>query len=178
MKKLINLLRSQNLISPAGVNARTISSYSLSKFVDLAVEIENIIKESHQPINHSLFTHSASLGLGGSSLECGSVHCRLERINKLARFALMYSDKVVISSFFAGYKNISKEDSLNTALQDFYNDLIVLLEIRGALSSGLIQFFSPETNICFTCQAEMFLGKQAASRFSKSYKVLQDDFQE
>jgi hypothetical protein len=176
MKKLIHFLRSRDLISPAGVNEREISSYNLSKFVDLSAEIEKIIEDGHQPINNPFFSHSASLGLGGSALECRSVSCRLERINKLARFALMYSDKVVISSFFADYKNLSDKELLNQALQRFYEDLIVLFEMKSAISNGFIQFFSPETRICFTCQAEMFLGKQAASRFSSSYNALQNEF--
>ena len=178
MKKLISLLRSKDLVTPAGVNARTLSSYNLSELVDLATEVENIIKEGHKPIKTPLFSHSASLGLGGSATECRSVMCRLERINRLARFALMYSDKVVISSFFAEYKDISDKDTLNQALQYFYEDLIVLFEIKGVISSGLIQFFSPETNICFTCQAKRFLGSEAGLKFDSSYDSLQNEFLE
>jgi len=176
MKELISLLRSKDLITSSGVKYRTLSSYTLAKFVDLSTEIENIIKEGHRPITPSLFSHSASLGLSGSALECRSVMCRLERINKLARFALMYSDKVVISSFFAGYKDISDKDTLYQALHSFYEDLIVLFEIKEAIASGLIQFFSPATDICFTCQAKSLLGSEAAKKFDSSYRQLQNDF--
>lgn len=178
MKKLIHLLKSRDLISNSGVNVRTIKALSLSGLVDLAIEIENIIRSSHKPIKNSIFSHSASLGLGGSALECNSVLCRLERINKLARFSLMYSDKVIISSFFTDYKVIPSKYFLDQARQRFYEDLTVLFEIKEAISNGLIQFFSPEIDVCFTCQAKQFLGKEAASRFSMSYEALQNAFLE
>lgn len=103
MDSILQFLKEKSLFNKNGPSVRTISSLSLTDFVDTTQEIDDIIKSNHRPVKNSIFSHSASLGLGGSSTECAYINCRIERISKLARFALMYSDEVFINSFFSGY---------------------------------------------------------------------------
>jgi len=176
MKELIDILKSKNLLDTKGVKIKSIMSLDLVNFVDLNSEIERLIENNKPKANRSIFSHTASLGLGGSTIECSSLDCRLKRINKLARFGLMYSDNVTISSFFTGYDELTDEDDLEWHLYRFYDDLRVLFEIKDPLESGLISFTAPITNVCFTCQAEEFLGKKAAAKFPLSYKQLQNSY--
>jgi len=175
---LLNLLKEKDLLGKRGPRAPKIMSLSISKLEDIANEIEQVIQANHCPVENPFYSHSASLSLGGGVQECRNLDCRLSRIDRLARFTLMYSDKVYIQSFFSKYTSLERNYSnemLELIRDDFYNDLALIHEIQHILKKGYISFFAPETNFCFTCQAERFLGKTSAKKFSTSYKSLQDD---
>ena len=174
--KALTVLRERNLLGKEGPNASAVSSLSLSNLVEVAQEIEDVIRSEHRPVKNPIFSHSASLGLGGSRLECANLDCRISRINELARFALMYSDKVFISSFLSDYKHIEHNEELELAKEQFYEDLFVLYKIRHLLERGYIRFFAPETDICFSCQAKEFLGDKAGKKFDKEYRILQKSY--
>jgi hypothetical protein len=124
MNSIIQILKKKNVLGKKGPIFDTIESLRLRDLVDIAVEITENIKSSHAPINNPLFSHAASLSLGGSSTECAYVNCRIEKIRNLSRFALMYSDKVVIDNFFDVYKNIDSNEDLDSAKQHFIDDLM------------------------------------------------------
>lgn len=176
MNSILKILREKNILGNEGPIIRSIDSLSLREFVDFEKEIEAEIRSNHKPVKNSIFSHSASLHLGGGSLECAFIDCRLERINKLARFALMYSDKVFIDNFFTGYTDIDSTDDLTWAKESLFDDLLVIHEIKPLIEKGLIEFFSPEKNVCFSCQARKFLGQDAIKIFNSSYKKLQLEY--
>lgn len=176
MNTLIEFLQTKNIVKRNKPNIRTISSLSLSKFVDLSTAIEDAIKSDHKPVVTPTFSYSASLPLGGSAAECIFLNCRMDRIQKLARFAVMYADQVFVNSFFCDYTKVKKKDELDRAKQHFHNDIIIVQEIKNLLNKGLIKFYSPEIQVCFSCQAEQFLGDSAGKRFDLSYKKLQNAY--
>lgn len=176
MNSILQFLKEKNLINKRGPRDRLIDSLSLTDFVDIAQELESIIKSGHKPVQNSIFSHSASFGLGGSSSECSHIGCRLERIDKLARFALMYSDKVFIGSFFSQYADINSVDQLKRAKEGLFDDLLIVKSISPLLENGLINFFAPETNMCFSCQARRFIGGKAESLLDRSNRKLQADY--
>lgn len=177
MNELIKLLRKRNLLSKNGPKTSTIDSLSSTKVIDLFAEIGKVVTANQHPVKNSVFSFSASLGLGGSSLECRVLSCRLNRINILARFALLYGDEVYISNFLTDYdiKSIT-EENVQFVKENLYDDLLVLQEIRPLLEQGYIKFFEPQRDICFSCHADQFLGKNAHKRFSEEYKRLRDEF--
>jgi len=172
MTGILKVLRKYDLLGKTGPQVSKIDRLSLSKMVDIATEVENTVKEEQAPVNNPMFSHSASLHLGGDSLECCDRDCRIVRINKLARFALMYSDKVYINSFFSKYKELDSKDNLTQYKESFYDDLIVITEIQPLLQAGFIDIFAPTTNVCFACQAKHFLGEGASRRFNTQYRKL------
>lgn len=172
--EVLQILQEHDLLGKKGPNASTISSLSLSSVVEIAQKIEEAIRVYHRPVRNPLFCHSASLALGGGAIECSNIDCRLDRINKLSRFALMYSDNVYINSFFSGYVDIDDHSHLEFLKENLYDDLLIVHEIRPLLDRGYISFFSPEMDVCFACQAGEFLGESAAKRFSEEYKKLQE----
>jgi len=171
---VLRILKKRGLIGKKGPKASSVRSLSLSELVDTANEIEHAIKAKHQPVKDPIYSFSASLSLGGDgSVGCKHLDCRIERLNKLARFALMYSDSVYINSFFSYYTEIDDDSHIEFLKEDFYDDLLVLHEVFPLIEHGHINLFSPELDVCFSCQAEEFLGEFSSKLFSREYKRLQ-----
>jgi len=176
VSEVLNILQKQDLLGKKGPKSSTISSLSLSKLVDIAEKIDCVVRTDHHPINDPVYSYSASLGLGGSALECENLDCRISRINNLARFALMYSNRVFINSFFTKYRYIKSDKEFRFAKKDLYDDLLVFHQIGPLLQHGYISLFSPRMNICFSCQAKEILGENAGKRFDREYRRLQEDY--
>ena len=178
MTGILKVLNKYDLLGKKGPQASKIDQLTLSKMVDIATEVENTVKEEQAPVNNPIFSHSASLHLGGDSLECSDLDCRILRINKLARFAVMYSDKVYINSFFSKFKELDNKDNLTHYKETFYNDLFVINEIRSILQKGFVNLFAPNTDVCFACQAEDFLGEGSRKHFKTQYNKLKKTYLE
>ncbi len=176
MHDFLGVLKQHGLIGRKGPRISTIRSLSLAKIADIAVELDHAIPSSRQHEQNSIFSHSASLGLGGDSIECENLDCRISRINRLARFALMYSDKVYISSFFSGYKDIDGSENIESIQTQLYDDLLVIDQVRPLLEHGYIDIYPPNTNTCFSCQASEFLGDAVGKRFALEYERLQREY--
>lgn len=175
--KVFSILKKRGFIGKNGPKASSVSSASLSKLIDTANEIEEAIKASHKPVKDSIYSYSASLSLGGDGIvACKNLDCRIERINSLARFALMYSDSVYINSFFSYYTEIDDDSNIDYIKRDFYDDLLALYEIYPLVEHGYVNFYSPEGGVCFSCQAKEFLGDFSANLFSSEYKSLQQAY--
>jgi hypothetical protein len=176
MNSVIQILKEENIIDKKGPNISNIDSLSIKDIVDISTEITENTRINHKPIKNPLFSHTASMSLGGGSIECCYVGCRIERIRKLARFAIMYSDKVFVDNFFAAYTDLDPKEDLVTVKQDFIEDLMVINEISPLLEKGVVDLFTPPKDICFSCQAKMFIGDDAANNFEQSYRKLKSDF--
>ncbi len=176
MHDFLNVLKEHGLISGRGPKLSTVRSLSLIKIADIAMELDHAISSRRQPAHDSIFCHSASLGLGGDSGECNYLGCRISRINRLARFALLYSDKVYISSFFSDYRDFDDSSDIDFIQRQFYEDLLVIDQVRPLLAQGYIDLFPPNTNTCFSCQAREFLGDTGGKQFDREYKRLQREY--
>lgn len=175
MSTTLEILTSKNLIGRKGPKKSALTSLSLLKIIDIAENIEETVKNSHRYIHTPVFSHSVS------SDECSGINCRLERINRLARFALIYSDKLYLPSFFSRYVGSSEHfldqrNNLDYMREQLYNDITIIHEIRDLLQSDEICFFSPLLNVCFSCQAKEYLGEKIGARFDKNYKQLQNEY--
>jgi hypothetical protein len=88
----------------------------------------------------------------------------------------MYSDRVFIDNFFTQYSDLDRNADLSQAKESFFDDLLVINDIRPAIEKGFIELFSPERNVCFSCQARKFLGDSAAKKLNRSYNKLKLNF--
>lgn len=178
MNQFLNIINETDLLTKDGPNPSAIDSLDISKMVGLSEALEQAIKTEYSPSKNIITSHVASSGLSADSSECNYLGCRLERINQLARFALMYSNKVFLRSFFTKYSYLESQDHLERAKEELYNDLTVLYEIKPLIEQGYIQLYAPEVNICFSCQARQFIGDNAATKLDIAYKCLEKDFLE
>lgn len=178
MKEIIRKLKRNGLLTNQGPKLSAIQSLSLLEIADLALDIENTIRKSYQNARSPIFSHAASLNLGGGTIECGEIECRLSRVRKLARFASLYCDEVFIASFFANHKDPDEWKDLESAQRALFDDLILIHELAPLIKEGLVKFYSQRTNVCFSCQARQFLDKNAAIKFSQQYKKLKKQYLE
>lgn len=176
MNSLIQILKEKNLLGKKGLKYSNIESLKLREIVDIAIEITENIESNQKPVKNELFSHAASLSLGGSSLECSYIDCRIENIRNLSRFAVMYSDKVIIENYFNRYTDIGSNNDLGLIKQRFAEDLAVINEITPFLEKGFIELFSPDMSTCFACQAKKFLGDNAARNLERTRNKLKSDF--
>jgi hypothetical protein len=176
MNPIIEFLKEKNLLGKSGPIIQTIESLSLNEFVEIAKNIEDITINYHKPVFNSVSSHSVSSGLSGDSSECSYIGCRIERITNLARFSVLYSDKVFINNFLTAYTDIDNKSELNFAKNSFIEDLLVINTIKPIIDQGFIEFFAPERKVCFSCQAKQFLGDQAGKKFNNAYNKLKIEF--
>jgi len=88
----------------------------------------------------------------------------------------LYSDKIFIKSFFSGYTDIEGDYNLDDTKENFYDDLLVIYEVLPLLDCGYIEIYSPETDVCFSCQAKSFLGINAGNKVEVAQKRLENKF--
>lgn len=53
---------------------------------------------------------------------------------------------------------------------------MIVKSISPLIEKGFIKFFAPETNICFSCQARIFIDDNAGMLLDRAYKKLQSDY--
>ena len=171
MKSILKKLKQKNILSNKGPVKSAIRSLSVTNITDLAIEIENDIRKSYPIVKSPIFSHSASTGLSGGISNCKSLSCRLSSINKLSKFAALYCDEIFIESYFSDYKDPDCWD-LDSIHEYLYDDLVLIHEMSPLIEEGIIKFYSPYTNVCFTCQSEQFLGEKSANKFNYQYAKL------
>ncbi len=176
MSNLIEFLWKKDLLVHSGVNQDLISSLNPLEFIAINEEIEEIISKSQKNSSQNTFSFSASESLGGGALHCVELGCRRERLDRLARFALLYSDSVTIPSFFSTHTHLTDEVDFNDSLLRFSDDLSLVASVETAIKEGFISFFPTPMNICFTCQVGRVLGENGKKRFDKTYKNLQAQY--
>jgi hypothetical protein len=175
MNKIIEVLKKHDLFKRSKPNYSSIDLLTISKFVDINKEIGEIIKQHQRPVNNALSSFAAEPNLGGGSLECGRLQCRLNRIDKLSRYALLYSDVVYIDNFFDKHLFLKDKKYFKYAKEGFYNDLQIFNYILPLLEKGIIKIYSPDTTICFACQTEELMGEQGRKKFKMAQRKVKDD---
>lgn len=176
MQQFIDVLNETNLCTSDGPNESAVDSLSITKIRDISEALQYAIKSEYQPASNQLSSHAASSGLSGDSSECDYIGCRIDRINQMARFALMYSNKVYVKSYFSKFSDLESKEHLDMAKHDLYNDLTVLNHILPLINEGFIQLYAPEENVCFSCQAKDFVGENAGEKIDASFKDLENRF--
>ena len=176
MNSITNLLHKKNLVKKNSPNIETINSLSFNDIEKIGAELEDIIKSETKPVKNNIATHTASSGLGGGISECSGLSCRINSIDQLSRFALMYSDKIYIQSYFTKYPVISVFYDLDSLRETFFDDITLILELGPLIDNDFIGFYCPTTETCFTCQAKTFIGEAAGKNFISSYRNLQQQY--
>ncbi len=178
MNEALKILKSCGLISARGPDRSVVDGLSLKQMVDIANELDMSFGQQAGKVKNPFFSYAAALHMGGDSAECFDLDCRMRRINKLARYAALYSDTVYIPSYFSKYTTLKAEESLPTSKQRFFEDLQVISEIRPLIERDFIRIFPIETHYCFGCQANALLGEGAKNRFTRQFNRLKKTYLE
>ena len=172
MNEIIELFKKNNFIKRNKPNAQILDSISMSKFIDFNKELDAIVCSNHKPVNNPFFSYAADPNLGGSDAECCELNCRLDRIDSLARYSLLYSEEVYIESYFGKYSLLEGNINFEMVKKDFYDDLVLINHIKPLIENGTIRLYSPDKKLCFSCQAKNILGEKNGKSFERARKIL------
>lgn len=176
MSPLFEYLTNKGLLKGNKVNESVIAHLQRSAFPEIAEEATSLTSAQDVSRESSIFSHSASLSLGGGRFPCCSMSCRRERIAQLLQFAAFYSDRVYMKNFLEDYL---RSDEYDTAVEDLradlYDDLRILLDIYPFIQKGIIipvttpEFSSPDKLAVqsFGENADMRLREQLKSLVSR-----------
>ena len=126
------------------------------------------------------FKHVASLELSAGRGCCAALKCRQERLEQLLRFAAMYSDQVYIHNPFSDYAQMAEmKRDIGYIKHKFYDDLVLLLQMRSFLDAGLVNLLTQENHSCPTCFLCRFkVDRRTEAQIKKAIHLLRHSYRE
>ena len=175
---IFELLDNLNLTRGRIVNSRAVMKLSATQLDDLGHAAEEISRAEEMSPEESVFSHSATLSLGGAPEPCANLPCRLRRVDQLIQFAAFYSDRVFIHNLLINHNHSEFESSrsLQDRRYDLLDDLHILTRIRPLIEAGYIVPVAATGEVCNQCVALGAFGTDADRRFLKERKRLAREF--
>ncbi len=123
----------------------------------------------------SIFEFSANSQLSGLPSPCAAIDCRMENIESMARFAILYSDRILLRNPFEGYYNFTQVD--DDIYERVANDLRVIYYIKPLIEEGFVEFVdspSPKSHFCLQCYEKILFSQPEhfGERLSEIKKIL------
>jgi hypothetical protein len=146
----------------------------VSHILDFCMENIELTKATDLPPENSIFTHSASISLGGGRYPCMALDCRLKHVKELAQFAALYSEKVYIKNLFSDHiEHIGEKGAINeTELKrSFADDLQIYIQLLPLIEAGIIVPITPP-HYCSHCLLKTNFGDNAKHRLDKAFNDL------
>lgn len=176
MKKIIEFLKSRDLMKKSHVNEDNISRLRPSKIIDLAEELESMTVIEDRNDKPSIFRHCASISLGGGGEDCIALDCRRERLNEMLQFAVLFSDRVHIQNYFSEYRHMRHADE-SIIKEKLYNDLDLVLYLQPFFNKKLVVFLSAQPHLCPNCMAaKLKLDSDSKKRFINGAKKIELEY--
>ena len=152
MNQIFEILENKGVLKKDKVRVETLARFNKKQILELMEDLGSLTPPTDTAPNKHQLAHCASFSLGGGREECYNVGCRMQRLESLARFATLYSDKVYIRNYFASYdhlKNLSKD----RLAEYFLDDIYLLSLIRPIMAAGLMEFMGGKEAACPKCLA-------------------------
>ena len=153
-------------------------SISDDKLLDLAIDLSLAIRPGNARKDKTKHSFIANSALSGGGFPCHSVDCREQKLNELASFATLYSDRVFIQDPFEKIllrepSSLTDSDRKNIMFGIFtYQKLYPLIE------RDIVKFAQSTVSLCqhhFDTTAKDLHQKQLSTE-DKIYKGLKDAF--
>jgi len=164
MNEVFDLLATNKLTDDEHIESTIMNQWSVKHIIDfkdrLLELIESISPITKQSIDLGDYSFVANSDMSAQhNATCPAWGCRLRRVDDLARFSALYSDRVYIQNYFFDYEhsptNRYEEYDLR---QNFAGDLKILIKLKPLLVAGIIQFVQPtepEFHLCHKCVQEL-----------------------
>lgn len=152
-----------------------VGKMSLSQIGDIAESLSETVKAStsHQMKREDMFDLYLGGSLNGSSdFGCRNLSCRLDTLKKAGAFSVLYSNKAYIPDYFNSYHHLVGKLDESQMKQRFFDNLIVINELRGAFEKGKLELF--HLDLCPTCASVSLAGFD--NIFTKEYIEELTDF--
>lgn len=175
-ENFIALLENSAFFKANKPNLKLIESASVDQILEFCNELSEITSIKNFNKQNSLYTHSASIGLGGGRQPCCAVNCRLKRTQELAQFASLYSDRVYINNFAHEHVLHSEHlaDNQDKFRKEFAHDIIIYSYLLPLIDKGFVVPVS-HMNMCPHCLTTS-CHDQSALKYDQLQEFLNNKF--
>lgn len=161
--ELFELIKRTKLTNPSTVDKAIFLDMPLSEVISLAFVLGLAIEAESPPPkilglqDYHFLANSKMSGLyeGG----CPYWKCRLKRVDRLSRFATLYSDSVYIQNYFSWIKHFNfdlKGPYQEYNLRDSVSGSIKIINrIEPMIRNGIVRFLPTGVGVCKDCYAEI-----------------------
>lgn len=169
---LFEQIDNSGLVKQGKVNREAISRLTITDIIDFVKQSVELTDAADLQGEKELFTHSASLSLGGGSWPCAYVECRKRKAEEIAQFAAFYSDRVYIHNFLADIiSHLEHSKSPDEVKKHLRSDLQVLNILRPLIEAeAIIPITVPAC--CPHCFAQHVLKQSDELRVKKGIEHL------
>lgn len=133
-----------------------LNRWNASKLIDFMTQCRYHLPYGEKT-SSSMFDFIANSQLSGLDYPCQKYVCRLNNLERLARFSALYADTVLIRDPFEVHKN-QKDELEPYALQLLRDDVIISLELiyylRPLIDNGVVGFARSNFHLCRDCFLE------------------------
>lgn len=183
---VFDLLKRKKINDDSDVDV--IMDWPISKALAFAEKIFYLIEEdSHATRIDSNITNYSFLAnsnmSGHSDGGCIQWNCRISRVEKLARFTILYSDSLYLPNYFETYQhvqsNIQDEYDKSSLRYNVAGDVKILLYLKPLLLSGVSRFLPTMVILCPSCSAKLSENiSKIDTRLTQEIKLLESSFAE
>lgn len=185
MEELYELLEKRKLVKSDQIESLVMSKLSLSEISQLKESLHNIVRRHSSPQSLqslSYYSFYPDSDLSAQHNFCPNWDCRLYRVDRLSRFAVLYADSIYIQDYFSDYQHIPSISLMEEQYRrTFVGDIKILLHIKQLLLDGVVQFLSgyaaSGAHVCPGCFSE-YVGdyKNIKAELIKSFKELAAEY--
>jgi len=174
---LFELLENAGFLKGSAINTGRIARAKRSELVSIAEQSAELTPTSSVTNVDSIFSHTASLSLGGGPKPCAAAECRMKRVRELVQFAAFYSDCVFVNNNLFASSGQYQASPIDEARLAFHDDLEVILVFRPLIESGIIVPVTPTTTLCYHCLGKRALPDGDRKRFDRSLRRFAQRFE-
>lgn len=151
--ELFNYLEAFEQIEEKDIFKQIVQEWSEEQVEDFVVNIFKLIPNDSFE-KHSYYNFYANSTLAGAPYPCSALECRVKNVYDLLRFAALYADKMLLPSpIDKHYEDIEAGRKVNR--MNLVGDIIIILNLKPLILSGIIGFFSSYVCLCADCLSKM-----------------------
>ena len=159
MKQAFDLLARNGLTSYRRIESSIMHDWSIGKIYNFNEQLrENIDFHPKGGTGVANFQFVSNSGLSAQKFaDCTEWDCRVRRIDKLARFAVLYGDRVYVNNYFDQYDQAWSTGNEQKIRHHYVGDLEVFLTLKPLLEAGLISLINePSYHLCQDCISKTY----------------------
>jgi hypothetical protein len=161
--KLFETIKKNKLTNQSRVDKAIFQDMTLSEVICLTEDLYTSIEAESSPPkvlglqDYHFLANSRMSGIFGRA--CNTRRCRSQRVDRLSRFATLYSDAVYIQSYFSDFKHyhIDPKDpfSEHNLRNSISGSIQIVNQIEPLLRNGIVRFVPTAILLCPNCNAKL-----------------------
>ena len=165
---LFEALDNAGLTRPTEPARRKVADLPPKQLFGLLEQIAEVTSVANDERDPGMLAHAATLSLSGGPRPCARMRCRTAAVDRLARVAALYSDRVYVFNPLPAYlSHPPRARDIERFLAAIQEDISILQQLRPLAASGHVRIVAPPMTHCPHCLAVRVFGEGADARFSR-----------